>query len=143
MTRSSSDDSLGLLAKLRGQEVDALELKMRRKAQLEQRYRNTIHALTELCQRPQPIAAHPALAINAGQYKGALLSVLEDQKRDLALHEMDMAADRQILLAAYRKQVGLEQVIDQRRRQEHLERSRREQKRTDDLAAQRSSTRRV
>ena len=135
--RSVQDDALSTLARLRASQVDALELKLARKEQLGQRYRNTIVALDGLCRREPPPGNHPALAMNLGQYKGALISVLENQKRDLALHEMDVAAERRVLLEAWRKQAGLEQLLAEQQRRVQRRRQSQEQKRTDDLAAMR------
>ncbi|GGY04621.1 flagellar export protein FliJ [Paludibacterium paludis] len=130
--------SLALLAQLRGREIEDMEVSLARKEQLGQRYRKNIDTLTRLSQARAPeTVADPVLSMNLGQYKGVLLTVMQEQKRDLALHEMDMAADRQVLFAAYRKNQGIHEVLDSEAARHRKAREDREQKRTDEVAGQR------
>jgi flagellar export protein FliJ len=129
--------SLGRLITLREHELDRHQAQLATKQQLRERYVGTVQRLEQLNQQIGPTGASlPSLAANSAAYKQAVLQWAEQQRQDLALHEADMAAQRQTMLVVARKQEALGQLLGRVEARVLSEQSRREQKSQDDLAGQ-------
>lgn len=138
---------LGRLVDLREREVNRLSAEMADKRIVRQRYLDNLARLEELCvstgatgtQRPSGHAAEalsPALSLNVGGYKQAVMAMAAAHRTDLSLHESEMLNTQRLMTVAVRKHEALDQVLD--RRKVGLQRNREvsQQKRQDDLAAQ-------
>lgn len=135
--------SLALLATLRQRELEQHQSELAGKQQLRERYVGTVQRLEQLSEQIGPSgAAVPSLAANSAAYKQAVLQWAEQQRQDLALHEADMAVQRQAMLGVARQQEALAQLQARALAQRCREQGRREQKSQDDLAGQVWSRRR-
>lgn len=137
MSNQHLQRSLGRLISLRERELDRHQAQLASKQQLRERYAGTVERLEQLSDQIGPTGASlPSLASNSADYKQAVLQWAEQQRQDLALHEADMAAQRQAMLVVARKQEALGQLLGRVQARAQSEQGRREQKSQDDLAGQ-------
>ncbi len=137
MTHSQGKHTIRRLLDLRGREVDRLSADMAARRSVRERYRNNLRRLEHLCQTLGPSASlPPALSLNCAEYKQAVLELAHVHRDDLALHEADMAVAQTALTTAYQKHQALGSVVARRQACEQRERTSREQKRQDEIAAQ-------
>jgi len=135
--------SLACLISLRERELDRHQAQLATKQQLRERYVGAVQRLEQLSQQIGPTGTSlPCLAANSAAYKQAVLQWAEQQRQDLALHEADMAVQRQAMLGVARQQEALAQLQARALAQRCREQGRREQKSQDDLAGQVWSRRR-
>ncbi|AKJ30366.1 flagellar export protein FliJ [Caldimonas brevitalea] len=129
--------SLNRLIELREREVERLNVEVANKRAVGDRYRRSLERMTALCEGSGASAAlPPALSLNCGNYKQAMLGMVDLHRQDLALHEADMAVSQRALDAAARKQEVFQQLLARRQAQLLREHESREQKRQDELATQ-------
>lgn len=140
-------DRLGLLVQLRQREVERLSAEMADKRATQQRYLNNLARLDELClgsgasgmqRHPdrQSQLLSPALSLNVGGYKQAVMNMAAAHRLDLSLHEMEMQNTQRLMTEAARRHEALDQVLARQRAKLQRHRAMREQKRQDDLAVQ-------
>ncbi len=108
-------DSLGTLVRLRGTEVERLQADLRRQAERPARAtRPTWSGWPRWPQAAAPPARWPpALALNCGQYKQAVLAMADAHRIDLQLHEANMAVAQRHLNAAWIRRELLGKVLEQ------------------------------
>lgn len=129
--------SLQRLMGLRERELERRQAQLAAKEQLRARYVSTVERLEQLNAQIGPTgAAIPSLAANSAVYKQAVLQWAEQQRQDLALHEADMAVQRQQMLTVARQQQAFGQLLSRVDARLAGEAQRREQKGQDDLAGQ-------
>ncbi|WKB54112.1 flagellar export protein FliJ [Eleftheria terrae] len=129
--------SLSRLIDLREREVDRLSAEVAAKGAVRDRYRRNLDRMNALCQGSGATAAlPPALSINCGNYKQAMIGMTQLHQQDLALHEADMAVSQQALSAAARKHEVFVQLLARREDAQRRAVEQREQKRQDELATQ-------
>ena len=129
--------SLQRLMGLRERELERQQAQLAAKEQLRARYVSTVERLEQLNAQIGPTgAALPSLAANSAVYKQAVLQWAEQQRQDLALHEADMAVQRQQMLTVARQQQAFGQLLTRVDARLAGEAQRREQKAQDDLAGQ-------
>ncbi|QPF74167.1 flagellar export protein FliJ [Roseateles sp. DAIF2] len=137
MNTQHMKQSLAQLIELRERELERYQAKLATQEQLRARYASTVQRLEQLNAQIGPTgAAVPTLAANNAVYKQAVMQWAEQQRQDLALHEADMAVQRQAMLEVARKQEAYGQLLARMSAQALRESQRREQKQQDDLAGQ-------
>lgn len=137
MNSQNMKQSLSQLMALRERELEQHQAQLATKQQLRDRYAATVQRLEQLNTQIGPTgAAVPSLAHNNADYKQAVMQWAEQQRQDLALHEADMAVQRQAMLAVARKQEAYAQLLARAEVRARSEQMRREQKFTDDVAGQ-------
>lgn len=137
---------LGHLVELREREVNRLSAEMADKRAVHKRYLDNLARLEALCTSSgasgtqtssnQPQTLSPALSLNVGGYKQAVMKMADAHRVDLSLHESEMLNTQRLVTAAVRKHEALDQVLDRRRVVLRRGREVVQQKRQDDLAAQ-------
>ncbi|NLG76942.1 MAG: flagellar export protein FliJ [Xanthomonadaceae bacterium] len=147
MSASRRIQRLGQLVALRERDVERLGAEMAEKRATQQRYLNNLARLDELCLssgasgmaldpgQPQKLLS-PALSLNVGGYKQAVMNMAAAHRVDLSLHEAEMLNTQRLMTAAARRHEALDQALTRRRAILQRHRAVREQKRQDDLAAQ-------
>ncbi|QEL55731.1 flagellar export protein FliJ [Chromobacterium paludis] len=127
-----------LLLTLRRRDGEKLETELAAKWRLQERYRRNIERLEQLSAASGATAAagHPALALNCAGYKSHLSGLAQAQRQDLKLAEADAEISRGRLEAARRREEQVRQLRDEAVSGWRAERSRAEQKRTDEAAGQ-------
>ena len=129
--------SLSTLVDMRSNEVDKLQTEMAAKESVRDRYRKTLDKLTTLYESSGPSGRLPmALAINCGDYKQAVMQMVDSHKLDLTMHEADMAVSQRALNAAYVKREILGQVLQKEQKALAHQEQAKERKRQDELATQ-------
>ncbi|HEX2011917.1 MAG TPA: flagellar export protein FliJ [Roseateles sp.] len=137
MSQQQLQRSLQRLMGLRERELERHQAQLAAKEQLRARYVSTVERLEQLNAQIGPTgAALPSLAANSAVYKQAVMQWAEQQRQDLALHEADMAAQRESMLAVARKQEAFGQLLGRVDARLLAARGRQEQKQQDDLAGQ-------
>jgi flagellar export protein FliJ len=146
MSSSRQLKPLEQLVDLREREVDRLSADMADQQALRQRYLGNLARLEQLCDSSGPSGAQggsgraaklsPALALNCGGYKQAVLSMMDTHRLDLRLHESEMGVTRRRMVDAVRRHEALDQVLEQKRDDVRREHNVREQKGQDELATQ-------
>lgn len=137
MNSQNMKQSLVQLMALRERELEQHQAQLAAKQQLRERYAATVQRLEQLNSQIGPTgAAVPTLAANSAVYKQAVMQWAEQQRQDLALHEADMAVQRQAMLAVARQQEAYAQLLARVEQRAKSEQMRREQKFTDDVAGQ-------
>ncbi|MBS1190281.1 MAG: flagellar export protein FliJ [Rhodocyclaceae bacterium] len=132
-----SQTSLNRLADLREQEVDRLTSEVASKERLRERYRRNLERLEQLCHSTGASGAwSPALSMNCGDYKQAVMTLAAAHREELALHDADMAVSQNALTAAFRQHEALSQFLVRQENRHQRAREAREQKRQDDMATQ-------
>lgn len=138
MSTNAMQHSLGCLISLRERELERHQAQLATKQQLRDRYASSVERLERLSQQIGPTGPNglttASLASNSAAYKQSVLQWAEQQRQDLVLHEADMAAQRQTMLAVARKQEAYVQLLDRVDLRLQTEQGRREQKLQDDMA---------
>jgi flagellar export protein FliJ len=129
--------SLGTLVRLRSKEVERLQGELAAQDALRTRYRANLERLTGLYQGSGASGAlPPALALNCGQYKMAVIAMAQTHQTDLGLHEANMALSQRALTRAWTGRELLGQVLAHKQDVLAEGQQRRERKREDELATQ-------
>jgi flagellar export protein FliJ len=130
--------SLTTLIELREREVEGLHADIAAKAALRERYLANLKRMDGLCADGGSSAGGlpPALSLNRGHYKQAVMQMADMHRVDLTLHEADMAVTQRALNAARCKQEVLDQVLSQKQKLLVREAGRQERKQQDELASQ-------
>jgi flagellar export protein FliJ len=137
MSLKNTIRSLGTLVHLRGIEVDRLQADMAAQQVTRARYRANLERLEGLAEGSGPSGAlAPALALNCGQYKQAVIAMVDTHRTDLGLHEANMAVSQRALSSAWAKRELLGQVLEQKKEAAGVVQQRADRKRQDDLATQ-------
>lgn len=129
--------SLARLISLREREVERHQAQLANKQQLRDRQASALERLEMLSRQVQPAALTTAtLSSNSAAYKQAVLQWADQQRQDLALHDADMAVQRQQMLAVARQQEAYAQLLGRVDLRLQTEQGRLQQKQQDDLAGQ-------
>lgn len=129
--------SLNTLVRLRSNEVERLQAELASQEALRKRYHANLARLTELTAASGASGTlAPALALNCGSYKQAVIALTDTHRTDLGLHEATMAHSQQALNSAWTGRELLGQVLEQKRAQVADAAGRRDRKRQDELATQ-------
>lgn len=129
--------NLTTLVELRTTEVERLQGEMAAQTAVRERYQKNLERLTGLYKSSGASGAlHLALSVNCGNYKQAVMEMVDTHKVDLHLHEQNMAVSQRALNAAWSKREALDQVLTQKQKQVATQVERRETKRQDELATQ-------
>lgn len=127
--------NLARLVDLRRRQLDPLLTRVNTQRSLCQRYRNTITGLTRLC--GFSAATHtPLQRHNQQQYKATLHRLISRQQVDLQRLEAHLALIEAQLLAAWRSERVLHQLLDARIDEWRLALARQDQRIQDGLASQ-------
>lgn len=137
MTSSRTIQNLTTLVSLRNTEVERLQGEMAAQTQVKERYQRNLERLTGLYTGSGASGALPlALSVNCGNYKQAVMEMVELHRTDLHLHEATMAHSQRALNAAWARREVLGQVLTQKQKDEDGALQRRDAKRQDELATQ-------
>lgn len=137
MTPPTKIRSLSTLVDLRTTEVERLQTEMAAKESLRERYQKNLDRLTGLYQNSGASGKLPlALASNCGDYKQAVMQMVDSHKLDLTMHEADMAVSQRALNAAFVKREILGQVLQKEQKALANQEQAKERKRQDELATQ-------
>jgi flagellar export protein FliJ len=137
MNRQDTIDSLDTLVRLRSTEVDRLQADLARQEATRARYHANLERLGALAEGSGASGAlAPALALNCGQYKQAVLAMADAHRVDLHLHEANMAVAQRSLTAAWTRRELLGKVLEQQQAAASREQERAARKRDDDIATQ-------
>lgn len=129
--------SLSTLVRLRSNEVERLQSEMAAQHALRERYVKNLERLTGLYTGSGASGAlHLALSVNCGDYKQAVMTMVDTHRTDLSLHEANMAVSQRTLNAAWAKREVLDQVLTQKQNDLAQEQQRRTNKQHDELATQ-------
>jgi len=137
MTPPTKIRSLSTLVNLRTTEVERLQTEMAAKESLRERYQKNLDRLTGLYQNSGASGKLPlALASNCGDYKQAVMQMVDSHKLDLTMHEADMAVSQRALTAAFVKREILGQVLQKEQKALAHQEQAKERKQQDELATQ-------
>ena len=144
MSRDRAVDALDRLVELRELEVERLSTDVERKRESRDRYRRNLQRLQELADgagassvpRQEGRAFSPALSLNCGGYKQAVMTMMDQHRVDLTLHEADMALAQENLLRAARRQEALDLALQQKLTKVREGERRHERKTEDGVAGQ-------
>jgi flagellar export protein FliJ len=129
--------SLGTLVQLKSSEVERLQADLARPEATRARYQANLQRLAALAEGSGPSGAlAPALALNCGQYKQAVLAMADAHRTDLQLHEANMAVAQRNLSAAWTRRELLGKVLEQHEAAAGREQERAARKREDEIATQ-------
>jgi flagellar export protein FliJ len=137
MKRTDTIHSLGTLVRVKSSEVERLQADLARQQATRARYQANLDKLSALAAGSGPSGAlPPALALNCGQYKQAVLAMADAHRTDLALHEANMAVSQRSLNAAWTRRELLGKVLEQQQAAVDREQERAARKREDEIATQ-------
>ena len=137
MSKNNTIDSLGTLVRLRSTEVERLQAELATQQATSARYRANLERLDGLATGSGASGAlPPALALNCGQYKLAVIALADTHRTDLGLHEANMALSQTALTSAWTRRELLGQVLAQKQDAFALAQERVDRKRQDELATQ-------
>jgi len=137
MSRHDTIRSLGTLVRLRSSEVERLQAGLAREEATRARYQANLDRLDALAGGSGASGAlAPALALNCGQYKQAVLAMADAHRTDLQLHEANMAVSQRALADAWTRRELLGKVLEQHEAAASREQARAQTKREDDIATQ-------
>lgn len=137
MTPPTKIRSLSTLVSLRTTEVERLQTEMAAKESLRERYQKNLDRLTGLYQNSGASGKLPlALASNCGDYKQAVMQMVDSHKLDLTMHEADMAVSQRALNAAFVKREILGHVLHKEKKALASQEQAKERKQQDELATQ-------
>jgi len=138
MSTAEHVNRLGLMLRLRQQEVDRLQADLAAKEKTRARYQRTLTRMDALRDAvgASGAQAHPALAMNVAGYKDHLQLLRASQAQDLALAESEARQGAEALRAASLRRETLAQVRLESARLLTAVLGRQEQKRTDEQATQ-------
>ncbi|MBW1212299.1 flagellar export protein FliJ [Pantoea allii] len=121
---------------LRHRAVNDLTRKLASQQRLCQRLENNIHALSGLKQSVQSSQENAVMLSNQSVYKRNLQRVIDWQKQEQALANVEAQKIQRHLLAEFRREKSIEHVMDARRKTLRQAQDQREQKTTDALSTQ-------
>jgi flagellar export protein FliJ len=137
MNRQGTILSLDLLLQVRASEVDRLQASLARQEETRRRYVANLERLGTLAEGSGASGAlAPALALNCGQYKQAVLALADTHRTDLHLHEANMQVAQRELAAAWTRREVLGKVLDQHQAAADRELEQAARKREDETATQ-------
>lgn len=140
MTRDERQlKQLGTLVDLRERECARLEATLADQRAVEQRYQRNLDRLQQLARSAgsgATTALSPALSLNAGHYRQALLALAERHRADLAEHSAQLAQTQLALVGATLRHKALDQVRDRQQQRVSQGQAQKAQKQQDDLAVQ-------
>lgn len=137
MSTTTTIDSLGTLVRLRANDVERLQAELAAQQATSARYRANLARLDALAEDSGASGAlAPALALNCGQYKLAVLALAATHRTDLGLHDANMALSQCALNAAWIKRELLGKVLERKQDAAGQQQERSERKRHDELATQ-------
>lgn len=128
-------DVLRRLASLRNSQVQQMLGRVNYQQNLCQRYRNNIAGLSRLCTFTVPMTT-PLQRDNQQRYKATLYKMVEMQRRELELAELNLKRIQGELLSAMRNEKVITQLMDSKIEEWNLLLGQQEQKIQDGLAAQ-------
>ncbi|ATF93772.1 flagellar export protein FliJ [Cedecea neteri] len=129
--------TLEQLHMLRNRAVKETGARLNTQQQLCQRYEKNISTLTSLAAGISPESGNSALQmVNHSGYKRTLQRVIDWQKQEHALAELEARQLQGALLREAKREKGLEVVLEAKRSERHAEQERRERKTTDAVSAQ-------
>lgn len=129
--------TLEQLHRMRARAVDDLSRKLASQKQLCQRFENNIDALHRLANGiPTPTDTSAALMFNQASYKRNIQRVIDWQKQEQALADIEARSIQGNLLTEAKREKSLGMVLDDKRAERQRDRNRREQKMTDAVSAQ-------
>ncbi|MEH0888049.1 flagellar export protein FliJ [Enterobacter sp. UNJFSC 003] len=130
-------NTLEQLHLMRNRSVQDLSAKLATQQQLCQRLDKNIHALTTLVtSQAEALSGGATMLCNQSVYKRHIQRVIDWQKQEQALANVEAQKLQSNLLAESRKEKSLEWVLAERRSAQRLANERRDQKTTDALSAQ-------
>ncbi|HCR3984806.1 TPA: flagellar export protein FliJ [Kluyvera ascorbata] len=122
---------------MRTRAVDDLSSKLASQKQVCQRFEKNIDALTSLASGLAEQSVNSAvMMINQSKYKHNIQRVIDWQKQEQALANLEAQKIQGNLLAEAKREKSLELVLDAKRSDQRMEMSRREQKMTDSVSIQ-------
>ena len=122
---------------MRTRAVDDLSSKLASQKQVCQRFEKNIDALSSLASGLATQSANSAaMMINQSKYKHNIQRVIDWQKQEQALANLEAKKIQGNLLAEAKREKSLELVLDAKRSDRQMELNRREQKMTDAVSAQ-------
>ncbi|WP_317203696.1 flagellar FliJ family protein [Janthinobacterium sp.] len=137
MTTSHTIRNLTTLVSLRNTEVERLQGEMAAQTKVKERYQKNLERLTGLYTGSGASGALPlALSVNCGNYKQAVMEMVDTHRVDLHLHEANMALSQRALNAAWARREVLDQVLTQKQKDADGAAQRQDSKRQDELATQ-------
>jgi len=129
--------TLEQLHRMRTRAVDDLSLKLASQKQLCQRFEKNIAALNNLANgMATPTDTSAALMFNQASYKRNIQRVIDWQKQEQALADIEARTIQGHLLTEAKREKSLGMVLDDKRAERQRDRDRREQKMTDAVSAQ-------
>lgn len=129
--------TLEQLHRMRSRAVDELSLKLATQKQLCQRFENNISALRSLAEGlPAQTDTSAAMMFNQASYKRNIQRVIDWQKQEQALADIEARSIQGTLLSESRREKSLGLVLDDKRAERQREQNRREQKATDAVSSQ-------
>lgn len=130
-------NTLEQLHLLRNRAVQDLSARLATQQQLCQRLEKNIHALSNLANNTvQELQGGATMLCNQSVYKRHIQRVIDWQKQEQALANVEAQKLQGNLLAESRREKSLELVLASRREAQRLEQERRDQKTTDAVSAQ-------
>ncbi|WP_433638078.1 flagellar export protein FliJ [Kluyvera georgiana] len=122
---------------MRTRAVDDLSSKLASQKQVCQRFEKNIDALTTLASGLAEQSVNSAvMMINQSKYKHNIQRVIDWQKQEQALANLEAQKIQGHLLSEAKREKSLELVLDAKRNDRRMEMNRREQKMTDSVSAQ-------
>lgn len=122
---------------MRTRAVDDLSSKLASQKQVCQRFEKNIDALTLLASGLAEQSVNSAvMMINQSKYKHNIQRVIDWQKQEQALANLEAQKIQGNLLAEAKREKSLELVLDAKRSDRRMEMNRREQKMTDSVSTQ-------
>jgi|BarGraIncu00431A_1022009.scaffolds.fasta_scaffold12963_2 flagellar export protein FliJ len=135
MTTSHTLDNLARLVTLRQGEVDRRQAEIASKQSVRERYQRNLDQLDAMSRSTgSRNACSPSLALNDANYKQTVMRLANSHREDLALHDADMVAARQVLSEAFRRREVLAQLLERQRQTLQRAQLVREQKDQDEMA---------
>jgi flagellar export protein FliJ len=135
MSRQDTIRSLDLLVRVRGSEVERMQADLARQQATRNRYQANLDRLAALAEGSGASGAlAPALALNCGQYKQAVMALADTHRTDLHLHEANMEVAQRELAAAWTRREVLGMVLEKQQAAAGSERERASRKREDETA---------
>ncbi|CNC13352.1 flagellar export protein FliJ [Yersinia intermedia] len=129
-------NTLQRLQQLRQQALNQATSQLAQQKQLCQRYQNNINALASLTHFALTPVAGAALMTNSASYKRHIQRVIDWQKQEQVLANIEAGKLQIHLQQQARREKIVAVVLEQQQQQCQMEQGRREQKTTDGLAAQ-------
>ena len=135
MTNKHLLNNLARLVTLRQSEVDRRQADVADKQQVRDRYQRNLDQLDAMSRNTATRhVSSPSLALNNANYKQTIMRLADSHREDLALHDADMVAARQVLSEASRRCEVMAQLLVRERQTWQRAQSVQEQKDQDEMA---------